>query len=706
MTIHARMSDGTILSFPDDTADDVVDRAAREYSASRGGVEQTQPSPNGGVGRALGLGARAVMQGAAAPFGMVGDAINSAVNLPIHAANAALGTNIQPIGRASDAIQRGIDAITPRPATTGERIIDRVGTEIVGLAVPFGAGARLARGATAGARAVGEALTARPALQAGGALGAGVGGGVAQELAPDSAAANITGTAAGLVAGTAVPAVVGRGAAVVGHAIAPFTERGQQRIIGDALVGLSDNPATLQARLAGGQREIVPGSQRTTAEVANDTGLRATERGVRIIGPRETAQFAERDAARNTARRQAMELAPPVTQDAAGDAARTGINTERNRAAGDVRALYNSIPDDAGRFRAQDIYAQVMPDLLRIYGRSTAGMPAELRPIVNRLANSGTLSYGDLRAMSREMGDISGRSQVAGDRTLAAQAGAIRQAIDDMMGSPGGLAPQQMRAHNTAVAARRNMGAVYDEGAVGRAIDTNQFGRPTMPAESVPRALTSGPTAVRQTEAAVGGNQHVMDALRGAFIDTMQRRVGTATPDAAGNFADSAARFHSFVNQNRDAIRYLFGPQGEQNLDLIAQDFVSRQMVDSAGRAVGSNTVQNLSTAHVLSAALGGLINPRSIETNPLFRYTLGLAYRGAGSERAVQEMLTRAMLDPDFAQLLVSRASPQTIRRATAMMNQSFGGRLRDAAEGAVQPMVAPGMVAAGSTTERPNER
>ena len=70
--IQAKMPDGKILQFPDDTANDVVDQAAKEYIA-------TLPPPPS-FGRSLGLGVRDAVQGVAALPGVAYDAVGDGLN--------------------------------------------------------------------------------------------------------------------------------------------------------------------------------------------------------------------------------------------------------------------------------------------------------------------------------------------------------------------------------------------------------------------------------------------------------------------------------------------------------------------------------------------------------------------------------------------------------------------------------------------------
>ena len=692
------------IGIVDIAGDTPTEEEARAIAAGVSGQGAPAAPPERSIGgrvlHGAGLAARMGLQGVAALPNLAGDAINSAVNLGIRGVNAATGAQIPELGRMSDVVQRGIDAITPQPEDITERVGTRIGTDLVSMMTGMGAARAAGRVVGQAIQPAVDAVTASPWTQAATSTGAGAGAGLLHELLPSHPlAAELGGAAVGALAG-GLPVAAGR------VLLSPWYRGGQERIITNALLNSTDNPQTLNSRLAINPHEIVPGSPRTTAEVAGDPAMLATERGMRVISPRETGLFANQDAAREAARRTAIEGAgPPMSQEAAGNAARAGLDAERRQAADNVRTLYQSVPDNAGAFQGRQLYAAIYPDLERIYGRSTQGLPPELVPIVQRLTNTaGNLAYGDLRAMSREMGDVAGRAAASGDRTLAGAAGGVRDAIEAAMGAPGGgLTPQQRRAHNAAVAARRQMGASFDEDAVGTALDRNQYGRPTTRPEDVPRTLLGGPTPVRQTQAAMGSNAAVRDSLRGAMIDDLLTTMRNNTPNAGGGFSDSAARFHGWMQRNADAVRGILGAQHQRMLDQVAQDMMSRQMVDSVGRAIGSNTVQNLSTAHVIGALFGGIFTPAQIEHSPLLAPLRGLQ-RLTGSPQALQELFGEALRDPALAQVLASRATPQMIRRATAMLNQTvgqrIGGAIGDAAQGTLRN-IAPAAI--GEYGQRP---
>jgi hypothetical protein len=649
-------------------------------------VEAAQPSERTALQsllRQLGLTGRAITEGVVHLPNMLADATAGAVNLGVRGVNAATGTDIPQMGRPSDAIRDLIDRYTPRPENATERVVNRMGRGLTSLATGMGA-AQSAAGLGPAAATLSSAITSNPGSQVSAVLGMDAGGGMATEMYPDSPVADLVGSAAGGVGGLAAHELARYGINVARAAASPVTRPGQERIVGTAIRETAQNPGALQDRLATGQREIVPGSLRSTAEVANDPGLMQLERGVRSIGPREGAEFALRDASRNAARGAAIEsMAPRLDQSAAGDIVRERLTRSLRNSAEDVSRAYRAVDPNAGAIPGRPIWETAARAVNDMYGRATHGAPQELVDIINRL-RAETFSVGDLQAMIRETGNIAGQAQVRNDGMLARTAGAVRQALqgalDDAAASGAqGLSPVDTAALRVGSALRRNQGAVFDEGATGRVLDTNQFGRPIMPTENVPRTLMAGPTAIRQYEAAAGADPVARQAMQGAFVDRLRRAIETTTPDAQGNPVLSPARFHNLLRDNREQARILFGAEGVQHLESIARDFTSRQMVDNVGRAIGSNTVQNFSTAAVIRAVTGGMIDPARFETNPLLK-PLRWLYRG-GDQR-IQELLAEAMLNPDLAARLVNNATPENVSAAVDIIRRTaMAGRLAEPA-------------------------
>ena len=96
----------------------------------------------------------------------------------------------------------------------------------------------------------------------------------------------------------------------------------------------------------------------------------------------------------------------------------------------------------------------------------------------------------------------------------------------------------------------------------------------------------------------------------------------------------------------------------------VSKDMARSARVEDAGRAIGSNTAQNLAAQNLLRRTLGPTGMPQSwAESNALQAFLS--PYTGltklAGSERAVLDRLTKAALDPMDAANLLSMSQPQS---------------------------------------------
>ena len=146
----------------------------------------------------------------------------------------------------------------------------------------------------------------------------------------------------------------------------------------------------------------------------------------------------------------------------------------------------------------------------------------------------------------------------------------------------------------------------------------------------------------------------------------------------------SAAKFSNVLNkaESRAELQKVLTPDQFNALERIAADLERGALSATAGKAAGSNTMQNLSVAHVIGSAVGG-----ANATNPVLR-SLSAPLRWlsdiSGNEAAIQDLLTDAMLDPAMARALMSKATPRAV--------ESIGLELR-------QRAIAKGIGAAAGT-------
>lgn len=162
------------------------------------------------VGRQLGLTARAGVSGLTSLPAMIGDALNSGVNLGIRGINAVADTHIPELQMPSQVLQRGMDAVgLPQPKTPTERIVQSAASGLASVPTSFGAGGVLANAVSPAVTAVGNGLRIAPGMQMLGAAGADAGSQGMAELGLNPAwqiAGGVLGGAAGVGAGSALTA--------------------------------------------------------------------------------------------------------------------------------------------------------------------------------------------------------------------------------------------------------------------------------------------------------------------------------------------------------------------------------------------------------------------------------------------------------------------------------------------------------------------
>lgn len=250
--------------------------------------------------------------------------------------------------------------------------------------------------------------------------------------------------------------------------------------------------------------------------------------------------------------------------------------------------------------------------------------------------------------------------------------------------------PEQAQRWRDAAALRRQLGQDFERdttgaNATGRILADAGYGAPRMADEAVPGAALANLSSVRQVLRASGGDPQVRAGLQGQFMDQLARQaMGNAEMvDAAGiaQRATSPAGFRRFWDQNRGMARELFSPQEYRRLELLARDFAEASIGANTGSTRNSQTAQNLSVAGLITRASNGLIDAN----NPLAQTTFGLGpvMRAIYSapEAATRQLLGQAMADPRFAAMLLARASPTAMRRATSYVEQNMTGRILGAA-------------------------
>ncbi len=635
---------------------------------------QPKPEPASTAGGIASAAGRGLLRGVASLPALAGDVLKTVAAPPLQAQWNPTVTN---------ALNRGVDYVLPRaPRNATERTVETTAGAI-GAAVPTMLAPPL------------RALAGSVPTQLSAATGAGLAQSAARGEGP---LAEIGAGIVGGVAGAALPAVVGASGRTVAGAVAPFTQRGREGIVTDTMLRASSDPARAGARTAAGLADDtarLPTSRPTTAQAARDPGLAILEQGVRQDAEMGAA-FRNADAARNASRAGFLASQADNTLPEARGAAVRGAMQANERATLDaVSTVYQAIdPNGVAQFPTRPLQNATGAAIGR-FGQGSGGVPAELTGIADDLTRAGNaVSWEFLQNMRARVGELVGTASAAGQNRLAGAARIISRAIDEAEEAgiqSGRFADWQRDLWRVARETRRQAGETFGRNAegvamVGQILRTDRFGAPMLADADVARRAIANPQTLRQVMDAAGAARPVLQrVLAGQFIDdlTNAATVTTSVVDAAGNVqrALSPAGALRFLDANRRVADMLFPGARGQMLRRLAADFTETVAMDASRGTRGSQTALNLSVAALINRSSNGLIDPTSpmAQTVASLGGLLRLLY--SAPERATRDLLAQAMVDPQFGAMLLSRATPEAIRRATGYIERNFMERLRQSA-------------------------
>jgi hypothetical protein len=722
-----------IVTAPDGASqDDVLAYAQKMQSGSTA----EEPSVAAQAARGVGIGIRDAMQGVGQLPGMAYDLARMPINLVSSGINAATGANIPMVRSSRENISRVADTIgLPQAETSGEQLRSAIGQNVAGLIPSMGAGAAM-QGMTGIPQYVGRALTAAPTSQVMGAVGAGAAGDIARQS--DVGPLGQFGAAlAGGITGAAVPALAGAAGRGISALVQPFSQTGREKLIGEALLRNSSDPATLPQRLVSGaddEARRLPGSPVTSAVAARDPQMLLLESGLRsdvqtapgVLSP--AATFRDIEAQRDALRLATMDrLQRGGLQDATarGDTVRSGLDAAGEGMRARTDQLFGvardrstaSVPSGNVLGRAQKALSIFDPK------RGGAGVPAELQGVLDDIGSLGTLNLDQAQNIRSRLGKIAGEAAVRGDKPLASAAGSVSTAIEQEVADPRWMAAVAQRSAQGR-ALGRDMAGSSASASIAR---KDPFGAPMTTADAAIKKALESPQAARQVleagykgiddarragipSAEIADSVRVMrQSMRDQFAENLATASGTtgtiANAQGAVTQQLSPAQFTRFWEKNRRIADVLFDGAERRTLDRLAADFAETSVTNTA-KARGSDTAQNLSVGNFIARLTNGVIDPQ----NPLAQ-SLGNLGPVAGwitkaPEQAMREMMVQALRDPRFAAQLTERAGPASLERALLYWGQTMPERVRDVAAGALVREVPRIGLSEPSTGPRPAPR
>lgn len=430
-------------------------------------------------------------------------------------------------------------------------------------------------------------------------------GGASGFLQPStSTSETMSNTLTGGVAGGAVPTLI-RGAQVTKSLLDPFRASGRDQIVGKALVRAAGNGSDDAIRNLSTARSSIPGLQPTAAEVARNPGIAALQRTATAIDPVAMNADVARQAANNEARIAALRA---LAGDKEASIAAREAATE---------ALYAA---------ARGKTITLTPELESLIQRPV--MQSAIGQAKNLAANEGSrfsLKAGTPAQPSALLGANGAPIEMTPARPgslIGRDAHTIKRAMDDTIE---GLAGQQGLGRNAKRAATSTKEAFLGE--VEKQVPEYGLARQTFAQMSRP---------INQAD--------VAEAILHRSTGNIQ---GNMTP-AAFNRALSDRTAQSALGRKGATLADVFDAPQMQTLNDIKSSLAGLDFANSAGRGVGSDTVQKLAYSNILDQS--GIPNfirsmgPSGVVGNLLQRGGQ-IAYKDAND--AMAERMANALLDP-----------------------------------------------------------
>lgn len=445
--------------------------------------------------------------------------------------------------------------------------------------------------------------------------------------------------------GAALPALM-RGAQVGASMLDPFRAAGRDKIIGRALARAAGDDATQTlARLQGQGASALPGYMPTAAEVAQNPGIAALQRTATAIDPVAMNANAARQAANNEARIAALKS---IVGDRSASVAAREQATEALYAAANGQKIV--ITPELDALMRRPVMQSAIGEAKTL--AANEGVPFSLRPPT---PPQQSLLVG---ASGQPLGTTSG----APGSLIGRDAHIIKRALDDTIEGLAGQAGLGRNAKRAATSTKESFLNQIESQVPEYGAARETFARMSRP--------------INQSE--------VAEAILNRSTGNIQ---GTMTP-AAFNRALSDRTAQSTLGRKTATLSDVFDPAQMQTLGNIKQSLIGLDYANTAGRGVGSDTVQKLAYSNILDQS--GLpsffrnFGPAGVVGNVMQRGAQ-IAYKDANAQMA--ERLANALLDPKVTAELMRKGikNPTTaqiedaVKRVGVVAGASIGGLLAE---------------------------
>jgi hypothetical protein len=518
-----------------------------------------------------------------------------AVDPLVNLFNLAAGTNVPTM---TQAVGQTLNRVGfPQPRTAQERIVQDVSQAGYGVGGLANLAARAAPMVTSTVgQGLAQMLATNPRAQSSAALAATAAGGLLREGEFSQGAQLAGALGAGMIApGGPTLSTTQRALAVPGGLVKPFTREGREVIAGNVLRNVATDPERAIQNLQSAQ-STVPGLRITTAAAARDPGLAGLETPLRSATFDPSNQF----GARLSANQQALLDSYRRLSGRPGSIVQA--ETKRNELTGPMR---------------EAAFANVQVD------------PATFQSGISLVVNRAIENVMDSSVGVRK--DVETAMKFATDRIARAK---NPEELYEVRKDLAAAAQGKYNQENPSL--RLAKGQLND---VIRTIDD-------------------------VIEAAAPGYQQYMSQFRksSSAIDQMrvlqgiEDRVTTGQPNVmTGEPVLAAGALRRELKTKADELDLKLSDAAQRRLDNIINEINRGQAATAPGvKAPGSNTFQNMSMGNLI-----GRVFSESLADNTTLRtMTRPLDWLYKLPDQQVQQLLVEAMLDPQLAAQMMSKAS------------------------------------------------
>lgn len=519
-----------------------------------------------------------------------------AVDPLVNLFNLAAGTNVPTMTQATQTTLNRMGF--PQPRTAQERVVQDVagaGYGVGGLANLAARAAPIVTSPTA--QGVTQMLATNPLAQSSAALASSAAGGALREGEFSPGVQLVGAMGAGMIApgGQSLP-LTQRAMAGTGALVQPFSREGRQVIVGNVLRNVATDPERAMANLQQAQ-PTVPGLRLTTAAAARDPGLAGIETTLRSAAFDPSNQF----GARLSANQQALLEGFRRLSGQPGSIERAEAKRQSITAPMRESAFANAQP------------VSVEPIAAAIQGITSN--PATQRQTVDQ-----AMKYvADLLAkrVDPETGTIN----------PMALYGVRKDITDAMAGKLSGDLANLRLARGQLADLLPVIDSTIEAGAPGFNRYMQQFAK----------------------------SSSAIDQMR--LLQGIESKVTTGQPNLMNPNEPvlAAAALRRQLAMKKEEIGADLSPAAQRRLDNIINEINRGQAATAPGvRAPGSNTFQNMSMGNLI----GRVFSESMADNTTLRTMTRPLDWLYKLPDQQVQQLLVEAMLDPQLAAQMMSKAS------------------------------------------------